>query len=43
MFDLQARDNTPKSDRPHFAVIGEGTARAYENFQRGFALIDWSN
>lgn len=41
-FDLQAQDKTPKSDRPHFAVVGEGSLAAQEryrvNYQRIFGL-----
>jgi hypothetical protein len=40
-FDLQAKDITPKSDRPHFAVLGEGSRSANENFSRNYARIDW--
>lgn len=38
-FDLQAQDITPKSDRPHFAVVGEGSRAAQENFRLGWERI----
>ena len=41
-FDLSAQDNHAKYERPHFAVVGEGTKSARENFERGYDLIDWS-
>ena len=40
-FDLQAQDKTPKCHRPHFAVVGEGTRTATENFRRGYDAIRW--
>ena len=42
-YDLAAQDKTPKSARPHFAVVGEGSKNAGENFRRGYAALDWSN
>lgn len=30
-----------KHDRPHFAVVGEGSRSANDAYQRGYALIDW--
>ena len=41
-FDLSAQDNHAKYERPHFAVVGEGTRSARENFERGYDLIDWT-
>ena len=41
-FDLAAQDNTAKFERPSFAVVGEGTASANDNYRRGYSLIDWS-
>jgi hypothetical protein len=35
-FDLQAKDITPKSDRPHFAVVGEGSRTAQDNYRAGW-------
>ena len=42
-FDLAAQDNTPKYHRSHFAVVGEGTRSARENYEAGYAAIDWRN
>jgi len=42
-FDLSAQDNHSKFERPHFAVLGEGSKSANENYQQGYALIDWGN
>jgi len=41
-FDLSARDTHAKYERAHFAVVGEGTRLACENFRHNFDLIDWS-
>ena len=41
-FDLMAQDHTMKYERPHFAVVGEGTRSAREAYDRGYAQIDWS-
>jgi len=41
-FDLEAQDHTQKYERPHFAVVGEGTRSAREAYDRGYAQIDWS-
>ena len=38
-FDLQALDKTPKSARFHFAVVGEGSRSAQENFRRNYEKI----
>jgi len=40
-WDLRAQDRTPKSDRPHFAVVGDGSRAAQDNFRVNFARIDW--
>ena len=42
-FDLSAQDNHSKFDRPFFVVLGEGSKSANENYQQGYALIDWGN
>ena len=42
-WDLAAQDKTPKSARPHFAVVGEGSRTARENFLNGYRQIDWSS
>ena len=42
-FDLQAKDNTPKYCRPHFAVVGEGSQRAQAAFRQNYDLIDWGS
>ena len=39
MFDLQAQDRTPKSDRPHFAVVGEGTRSAQDSYRANYERI----
>jgi len=41
-FDLSAQDNHSKYERPHFAVLGEGSKSANENYARNYELIDWS-
>lgn len=41
-FDLQAQDRTPKSARPKFAVVGEGSMTAQENYARNYDRIEWS-
>ena len=41
-FDLAAQDTTPKYHRFHFAVVGEGTKSARENYEAGYMAIDWS-
>jgi len=41
-FDLSAQDRHAKYERAHFAVVGEGTRSACENFRHNFDLIDWS-
>ena len=38
-FDLQAQDKTPKSDRPHFAVVGEGSKSANDKYRIGYERI----
>ena len=42
-FDLSAQDNHAKSERAYFSVVGEGSQSANANYQKGYALIDWSN
>jgi hypothetical protein len=41
-FDLSARDNHMKYERPSFSVVGEGTREAQTAFHRGYTRIDWS-
>jgi len=41
-WDLAAQDRTPKAHRHHFAVGGQGSRTAQDNFRRGYGLIDWS-
>jgi len=41
-FDEQAKDNTMKYERPHFAVVGECSKSADDNFRRNYVNIDWS-
>lgn len=41
-FDLSAQDVHMKYERPHFAVVGEGSASANENYRRHYTAIDWS-
>ena len=41
-FDLAAQDLTPKYHRPKFAVVGEGSKSANDNYQANYDLIDWS-
>jgi len=36
MFDLQAKDNHMKYERAKFAVVGEGTRSAQENYRAGY-------
>ncbi len=38
-FDLQAQDRTPKSDRPHFAVVGEGSRAAQDRYRHNYDRI----
>ena len=35
-FDLKAQDNTPKFERPQFAVVGEGTKSAQDAYREGW-------
>ena len=39
--DLSAQDHHSKSERDHFAVVGEGTRTAIESYRTNFDLIDW--
>lgn len=41
-FDLAAQDLHHKHDRPSFAVVGEGSRAAQDNYTRGYTAIDWS-
>lgn len=38
-FDLQAQDQRHKHDRFKFAVVGEGSRSAQDNFRAGYARI----
>ena len=40
-FDATAGENRMKYERAHFAVVGEGSRSANENFRRGYAAIRW--
>ena len=35
-FDLSAQDNHSKFERPHFAVVGEGTKSANDKYREGW-------
>ena len=39
--DLAAQDTHVKSERPSFAVVGEGSASAQENYRRGYDHVHW--
>ena len=41
-FDLAAQDQTAKFERPQFAVVGEGTKVANDNYRTNYDKIDWS-
>jgi hypothetical protein len=41
-FDRSAQDQHMKSERAHFAVVGEGTRAAQDHFRVNYARIDWS-
>jgi hypothetical protein len=40
-WDLSARDNHAKSERPHFTVVGEGSLTAQDAYRTRYDLIDW--
>lgn len=42
-FDLSAQDHHSKSERLHFAVVGEGTRSAQDRYRAGYEQIDWRN
>jgi hypothetical protein len=42
-WDLSAQDNHAKSERPHFAVVGEGSPTAQEAYRAHYGLIDWGS
>lgn len=42
-FDLKAKDNTMKYERPKFVVVGEGTKSANAAYQSGYAKINWKD
>ena len=41
-YDLSAQDRHMKYERPQFAVVGEGTRTAQENYLQGYAQVAWS-
>ena len=41
-WDLSAKDNHSKSERFHFAVVGEGSHTCQEAYRANYGLIDWS-
>ena len=41
--DLAAKDNHAKSERPHFAVVGEGTRQAIDAYRTNYSRINWEN
>jgi len=41
-WDLSAKDNHSKSERFHFAVVGEGSHTAQAAYRANYGLIDWS-
>lgn len=41
-FDLQAQDRPAKFERFRFAVVGEGSRDANDNYRRGYDAVDWS-
>lgn len=41
-FDQSAQDHHMKYERAHFAVVGEGSTSAIDNYRRGYDAIDWS-
>lgn len=41
-FDLAAQDSRMKYERFHFAVVGEGSQSANENYRRGYDAVNWS-
>lgn len=42
-WDLRAQDNTMKYERPQFAVVGEGSLTAQENYRTNYDRIRWSD
>ena len=42
-WDLSAQDRHAKSERFHFAVVGEGSRSATERYLVGYAVIDWTS
>jgi len=41
-FNLSAQDNHSKFERPHFAVVGEGTKAAQDAYRENYDKINWS-
>ena len=39
--DLAAQDNHSKFERPHFAVVGEGTKSALASYRSNYDRINW--
>ena len=42
-WDVSAQDNHAKSERAHFAVVGEGTRSALDAYRVNYSLIDWES
>ena len=40
-FDLAAKDPSVKYQRPTFAVVGEGTKAAQDNYRNNYDKIQW--
>lgn len=40
-FDLAAKDNTMKYERPSFSVVGEGTKESQDKYRENYDKIDW--
>lgn len=40
-FDISAQDTHSKSERAHFAVVGEGSRSAMEAYRANYETIDW--
>ena len=40
-WDLSAKDHHSKSERAHFAVVGEGSRSAQQNYRAGYSQVNW--
>lgn len=40
-WDLSAQDQHAKSERFHFAVVGEGSKTAQERYRKNYDTINW--